>query len=82
MPHRRAAVGPADPDEPLTHAGLRCAELCNLRPENVDLDTGTLRVTDGAKGGKQRELPIVSRLKTILTDYAQNVRPQLEGRCK
>jgi site-specific recombinase XerD len=59
--------------------GLRVSELCNLRPEHVNLETGTLRVVRG-KGGKDRELPIVPRLKAILAYYAEHVRPALLAR--
>jgi integrase len=56
--------------------GLRVEELCNLRPEHVDLETGILRVVRG-KGDKDREVSIVSRLRAILSAYLKDVRPQL-----
>jgi integrase/recombinase XerC len=42
--------------ELLYGSGLRVAELCNLRPDDVDLRAGT--VTVWGKGGKQRIVPI------------------------
>ncbi len=55
--------------------GLRVAELCSLKLEDVDLDVGRLRVV--GKGDKERELPIVPRLAAILADYVTHVRPLL-----
>jgi site-specific recombinase XerD len=56
--------------------GLRVEELCDLRPEHVDLETGILRVVRG-KGDKDREVSIISRLRAILSDYVNDVRPKL-----
>jgi site-specific recombinase XerD/DNA-binding XRE family transcriptional regulator len=56
--------------------GLRASEILNLELGSVDLETGTLRVVRG-KGGKDRELPVVPRLGTILRAYLADVRPHL-----
>jgi integrase/recombinase XerC len=55
--------------------GLRCAELAGLRMEHVDLEAGVLRVV--GKGDKERESVVIPRLRTILADYLENVRPAL-----
>jgi site-specific recombinase XerD len=48
-------------------AGLRCEELVTLRMEELDLANGILRVI--GKGDKQREIPLVTRLRAILERY-------------
>lgn len=57
--------------------GLRCAELAHLRLVDVNLVDGILRVEQG-KGAKDRELPIIGRLRAILERYLA-VRAQLLG---
>lgn len=52
----------------MLYTGLRRAEILNLRREHVDLQTGVLCVVQG-KGGKDRNLPINSRLSGILETY-------------
>jgi len=42
--------------ELLYGSGLRVAELCGLRPEDLDLERGLVRVW--GKGGKQRQVPL------------------------
>jgi integrase/recombinase XerC len=63
--------------------GLRVEEVCHLRLADVDLDAspeaGRLRVVAG-KGDKDREAPIIPRLREILRAYLAEVRPQLQGR--
>lgn len=51
--------------------GLRVAEMVRLRLEDVDLTRGVLRVVDG-KGGKSREVPVIDRLKPILTRWLRS----------
>jgi site-specific recombinase XerD len=48
-------------------AGLRSEELVNLRMDELDLDSGIIRVI--GKGDKQREVPLVKRLREILERY-------------
>lgn len=55
--------------------GLRCEELATLRMEHVNLDDGVLRVV--GKGDKEREAVIIPRLRAILADYLEHVRPAL-----
>jgi site-specific recombinase XerD len=58
-------------------AGLRCEEIVTLRVDDVDLETG--RVTVIGKGDKQREVPLVTRLRETLGKYLA-VRSKLIGR--
>lgn len=48
--------------------GLRAGELCNLRLEDVNLESETLFVYHGKKG-RQRYIPIPKELIPILKDY-------------
>jgi site-specific recombinase XerD len=57
-------------------AGLRVSEVVNLRLEHVDLKGERLRVVAG-KGDKDRELPIVPRLRGILAAYLSDGRGRL-----
>lgn len=58
--------------------GLRVQELCDLCLDQVDLDGGKLRVV--GKGDKEREIPIIPRLTTILRAYVEQARPALLAR--
>lgn len=60
-------------------AGLRCSELANLRLEDVDLDGKVLRVVQG-KGRKDREIPLVPFLCSVLAAYLTETRPRLVER--
>jgi len=60
-------------------AGLRLSEVTHLRLEHVDLVGQRLRVVAG-KGDKDRELPIVPRLRGILAAYLSDGRPRLVSR--
>ncbi len=48
--------------------GMRSAELCSLRVERVDFETMQVLVFQG-KGGKDRYIPIASRLERHLRDW-------------
>jgi integrase len=48
--------------------GLRCSEARLLRGDDVDIDTGVLRIRD-AKGGKDRQVPISEALRNRLAGY-------------
>jgi site-specific recombinase XerD len=52
----------------LYHAGLRSQEARGLKWEDIDFDHGWLRVADG-KGGKQRIIPLSSRLSKLLQEH-------------
>ncbi|HXH20492.1 MAG TPA: site-specific integrase, partial [Dehalococcoidia bacterium] len=58
--------------------GLRVSELASLRVDDVDLESGRLRVI--GKGDKEREVPIIPRLAAILREYLTEVRPRLVER--
>lgn len=58
--------------------GLRCSELVHLRLEHVDLAAGVLRVVSG-KGDKDREVPLVPRVRRILRTYLHARLRLLEG---
>lgn len=48
--------------------GLRCSEARLLRVDDVDIDTGVLRIRD-AKGGKDRQVPVSEALRARLAGY-------------
>jgi integrase len=48
--------------------GLRCSEARLLRGDDVDIDTGVLRIRD-AKGGKDRQVPVSEALRNRLVGY-------------
>jgi len=60
-------------------AGLRNAELCTLRVQDIDLDGGTLYVAHG-KGDRDRFVTMPPRLAAILRAYLADVRLPLVGR--
>ncbi len=59
--------------EVLYACGLRVAEICRLRLEEISLEERTLRVT--GKGDKTRLVPIGTRAVEALQHYLQTVRP-------
>ncbi|MEN6349289.1 MAG: tyrosine-type recombinase/integrase [Syntrophomonas sp.] len=52
----------------LYHAGLRSQEARSLKWDDIDFGRGYLRVADG-KGGKQRLVPLSSRLLELLQEH-------------
>lgn len=56
-------------------SGLRLAEICSARLENLDLDDGFIRVT--GKGNKTRIIPVGGRARAALETYLANERPEL-----
>jgi site-specific recombinase XerD len=58
--------------------GLRCNELANLQLVHVDLEEGVLSVVRG-KGNKDREVPLVPSLISILGRYLGETRRDLLG---
>jgi integrase/recombinase XerD len=56
-------------------AGLRRAELCDLKVRNIDSDRMMLRVERG-KGRRDREIPLSPTLLTALREYYRWMRPQ------
>lgn len=61
--------------ELLYASGLRVAELCGARLENLNTDEGFLRVI--GKGNKARLVPFGSSARDALTNYLNNARPAL-----
>jgi integrase/recombinase XerD len=55
----------------LAYSGLRCAELCNLRREEVSFDAKTVTVQNG-KGGKSREVPLAEAALTAISAYLRS----------
>lgn len=49
--------------------GLRLGEICDLKPGDVDLDAGVIRVRVGKTAAATREVPVHPRLADILGDY-------------
>ena len=77
------SVGPGDPQglrdramlELLYSSGLRVSELCNARLENLDLDSGFIRVT--GKGNKTRMVPVGAPAIVAMNNYLESARPAL-----
>jgi len=57
----------------LYSTGVRCAELCHLRPEDIDKERMVVRIRQG-KGGKDRELPLSPKLLEQLRTYYRSVK--------
>ena len=55
----------------------RLSELCNLKDKDVDLEAGYLKVM--GKGGKERTIPIGTRVCRALLKYRLKYRPQPIG---
>lgn len=51
-------------------AGLRRKEVMNIKLNEVSVEEGTIFINQG-KGGKDRMIPMNSRLKILLADYLQ-----------
>lgn len=77
------SVGLGDPQglrdramlELLYSSGLRVSELCNARLENLDLDSGFIRIT--GKGNKTRMVPIGAPALAAMKGYLEAGRPPL-----
>ncbi|MFM8998950.1 MAG: site-specific tyrosine recombinase XerD [Actinomycetota bacterium] len=63
--------------ETLYGAGLRVSELAGLDVDDVDLETGSLRVL--GKGGKEREVPLGRHAVRAVRAYLTRARPELVG---
>jgi integrase/recombinase XerD len=77
------SIGPNDPlglrdramMELLYSSGLRVSELCDARLENIDLDSGFIRVT--GKGNKTRLVPVGKPAAVAIRTYLDCERPEL-----
>ncbi|RIJ69375.1 tyrosine-type recombinase/integrase [Rummeliibacillus sp. POC4] len=58
----------------LLYTGLRVSELVNVRLEDIDNLTSTLRVN--GKGGKIREVPLRSDVKEVIQQYIKGERAE------
>ena len=56
-------------------SGLRLAELCNVRLEQLHLDAGFVNVI--GKGNKERVVPVGKKAVAALQRYVENGRPKL-----
>ena len=51
----------------LYSTGIRCSELCHLRPEDIDKERMVIRIRQG-KGGKDRDVPLCGETARATTD--------------
>jgi integrase/recombinase XerD len=58
----------------ILHCGLRISEVINLRPGNINLTKGKLRVENG-KGNKDRDLAIPEYLTDLLDSWRKKRLP-------
>ena len=63
--------------ELLYASGLRISELCHARIENLELESGWIRVT--GKGNKTRIVPVGAKAREALGAYLDLERPTLVG---
>jgi integrase len=56
----------------LYSTGMRCAELCQLRPEHIDNQRTIVRIPHG-KGDKSREVPLSPKLLDQLRTYYRSL---------
>ncbi len=74
-PDRRTKLGRRDHAmlELMYASGLRVSELVNLRPLDIDLQAGVVRVF--GKGRKERLVPMHERAVAVMDEYLRSVRP-------
>jgi integrase/recombinase XerD len=58
----------------MLHCGLRISEVINLKPGNINLTKGKLRIESG-KGNKDRDLAIPEYLIELLNSWRKKRRP-------
>ena len=56
-------------------SGLRISELCSLRTDSFDKESGFLRVT--GKGSKTRSIPFGIPVQIMVDNYLRDIRPLL-----
>ena len=85
----RRLIGSVDSDDPLGlrdramlellyASGLRVSELCGVRLEQLDLESGMIRVT--GKGAKTRLVPVGGPAREAIGRYLESGRPGLVSR--
>jgi site-specific recombinase XerD len=57
----------------LYSTGIRCSELCHLRPEDIDKERMVIRIRQG-KGGKDRDVPLSAKLREQLRTHYRAMR--------
>jgi integrase/recombinase XerD len=62
--------------EVLYSTGIRRAELCSLKVEDINYIEGTVFISKG-KGGKDRVVPIGKKALSFVKHYVKNIRPGL-----
>jgi integrase/recombinase XerC len=65
--------------EVLYDAGLRAGEACSLRPHDIDLAKGWIRVEQG-KGGRDRVVPLADPAIVAIRAYIEHGRDALRAR--
>lgn len=75
-PDRRTRLGRRDHAmlELMYASGLRVSELVGLRPLDIDLQSGVVRVF--GKGRKERLIPMHARAVAVMEQYLRDVRPE------
>lgn len=63
----------------LYFTGLRITECLTMQVEDVNLNNKTIHVKNG-KGNKERMVPITDKLMPILSNYLENVRPDVSSK--
>lgn len=66
--------------ELLYASGIRVSELCDLKIDNIDFQTGLIRVF--GKGKKERIVPIHQLMQDLLQDYVAKWRPLFSPVCR
>ena len=66
--------------ELLYASGIRVSELCGLKIDNIDFQTGLIRVF--GKGKKERIVPIHQLMQDMLHDYVAKWRPLFSPVCR
>jgi len=56
----------------LYSTGIRCSELCHLRPEDIDKERMIIRIRQG-KGGKDRDVSLSAKLREQLRTHYRAV---------
>lgn len=62
----------------MSNTGLRVSEATGLQLKDVDFKNRVIHVIEG-KGGKNRDVPMNEGLVTVLKDYLENIRPNVQS---
>jgi len=54
----------------MAYSGLRVSEVCRLKVDGVNLSRGFLKIR--GKGGKERIVPLSSRVQSLIEEYLRN----------